>query len=403
MLPSSSDLVHLACWLVLWRPASPREIHEFGPEMTTAAGREKVFRRLLTSAEFATIATRVPQGKDTGRLRHEVEAGFAGLGDNESFTEWVFRALLGRELDPSGREFYRRRFSEGMSRLELVAAILQSDEFLARYKEICPQAGFIPRDVQLCELANPAKWSNPDWMQLLASLVLVPTDPMAMHRKAYEFGQLLFGLTRLGFVRDDVTVLSVGAGHEPVLYWLANHVGLVIGTDMYGGVWQEEGAREGDAAALSDPARFAPFEYRRDRLRLLRMDGRYLAFHDNTFDVVYSLSSIEHFGGVEGARRAIHDMARVLKPGGVLAIATEYVLNGKRHHEAFQPDEVRQLLTHPALSLVQPIDVDVWKRNDYRAIDLRLNPHQTPHMVVYDMGAEFTSVMAFLRKEPGAR
>jgi SAM-dependent methyltransferase len=256
----------------------------------------------------------------------------------------------------------------------------------------------VPRDVQLCELANPAKWGNPDWMALLSSLVVQPADQLSMHRKGYEFTQLLFGLTRLGQVRDDVRVLSVGAGHEPVLYWLANRVEKVVATDMYGGVWQSHGAREGDDSVFDNPGQYAPFPYREAHLTFLKMDGCALAFRDAAFDVVYSLSSIEHFGGLEGASRAVNEMARVLKPGGVLALATEYILAGPPHHEAFQPEQVKLLLEHPDLELVQPVDERVWDRYEYTPIDLRANPLQTPHMVVTDNGSVFTSVMAFLRK-----
>jgi SAM-dependent methyltransferase len=155
---------------------------------------------------------------------------------------------------------------------------------------------------------------------------------------------------------------------------------------------------EGDAVVLADPARYAPFPYRRDRLEFLRMDGTRLEFEDASFDVAYSLSSIEHFGRVDGARRAIAEMARVLRPGGILALATEYCLSGPPHHEAFQPAEVHALLDHPGLDLVAPLDELVWRRYDYRAVDLRVNRHQTPQLVVQDLGTEFTSVMAFLRK-----
>ena len=33
-------------------------------------------------------------------------------------------------------------------------------------------------------------------------------------------------------------ILSVGAGHEAILYWLANHAGQVVATDLYEGDWQ---------------------------------------------------------------------------------------------------------------------------------------------------------------------
>ncbi len=389
--------VEWAFWLLLWRAPGERDLHEWA---RTSAGDtlETLFQRLVTSAEFRLVLSGVLDGHYTGRLPREVEAGLSRLGHAASFVEWSFRALLGREVDPSGRAFYLDQLSGGLPRAQVLKAILSSAEFTERYRTLCPQPGFVPRDVQLCELANPAKWGNPDWMALLSSLVVQPADQLSMHRKGYEFAQLLFGLTRLGMIRDEVRVLSVGAGHEPVLFWLANRVAQVVASDMYGGVWQHAGAREGNRAVLSNPRQFAPFPYREDRLAFLRMDGCRLGFRDASFEVIYSLSSIEHFGGFGGAVHAVGEMARVLKPGGILALATEYLLAGPPHHEAFTPEQVHALLRHPSLSLVEPVDERVWDRYDCQPIDLRVNPLQTPHMVVTDNGSVFTSVMAFLRK-----
>ncbi len=361
-------------------------------------GRDHLYLRLLASVEFRRLAYALWDGLDPRRSLKTVEAALAQFGDDSEFVEFAYRVLLGRPADPSGHAAYLSMLTEGHWRALLLQILMRSDEFKKRFATVCPQAGFLPRDIQLCELANPAKWNNPEWMDLLASLAVVPLDKPSMHRKGYEFTQLLFGLTRLGFIRDDVDVLSVGAGHEAVLYWLANRVKRVIATDMYGGVWQEAGAREGDASVLSNAARFAPFPYSKDRLIFLKMDGRFLAFEDASFDVVYSLSSIEHFDGFRGARLAMDEMARVLKPGGMLALATEYLLSGPPHHEAFQPEQVHELLRHPALSLVQPIDEGVWSRYECAPVDIRRNPYQTPNMVVTDGGSVFTSVMAFLRK-----
>jgi ubiquinone/menaquinone biosynthesis C-methylase UbiE len=128
------------------------------------------------------------------------------------------------------------------------------------------------------------------------------------------------------------------------------------------------------------------------------MDGRQLAFRDATFDIAYSLSSIEHFGGLPGAVATIQEMARVLKPGGVLALATEYVLSGPRHPETFLPSEVRELITQPGLALVEPIDEAVYRRYTYTPVDLYENPYQAPHMVVRFGQTVFTTVMVFLRR-----
>ena len=177
-----------------------------------------------------------------------------------------------------------------------------------------PDGGRILRDTQLCELANPAKWDNDEWLAILRSLGL-SDDKLSMHRKPYEFTQLIFGCQRLGALRDDADVLSVGAGHELVLYWLANRVRRVVATDMYEGVWQDVQGREGDPEVIHKPEEYAPFPYRKDHLVFMKMDGRQLAFDNDTFDVTYSLSSIEHFGGVDGAAATIAEMGRVLKPG----------------------------------------------------------------------------------------
>jgi SAM-dependent methyltransferase len=193
-------------------------------------------------------------------------------------------------------------------------------------------------------------------------------------------------------------VLSVGAGHEGVLYWLANHVGRVVATDLYEGVWQDLQGREGDPDVLTRPEAYAPFPYRRDRLAFQRMDGRRLAFDAATFDIVYSLSSIEHVGGFEGAAATLAEMARVLKPGGVLALATEYVIDGPPHPETFQPEEFARLIDHPDLDLVEPIDTRVYRRYTCAPVDLYKNPYQTPHMVVRFNDTVFTTVMVFLCK-----
>ena len=160
-----------------------------------------------------------------------------------------------------------------------------------------PRKARVPRDTQLCELANPAKWDNPEWLDLLRSLGL-SDDKLSMHRKPYEFTQLIFGCRRLGVLREDAQILSVGAGHEHVLYWLANHVRRVVATDMYEGVWQDAAARKATRMCSRRPEDYAPFPYRRDHLIFMKMDGRRLAFRDGAFDIAYSLSSIEHFGGM---------------------------------------------------------------------------------------------------------
>ena len=123
------------------------------------------------------------------------------------------------------------------------------------------------------------------------------------------------------------------------------------------------------------------------------------AAQDGTFDVAYSLSSIEHFGGWQGARHAVEEMARVVKPGGLVVVATEWVVSGPSRDEVFLPEEFRRLIDVRGLSLVEPLDDLVWRRNTGPVIDVRRNPFETPHMLVRIEETTFTSVLVFLRKD----
>ena len=334
-------------------------------------------------------------GRNPDVLAREV---LSPVGDRAAFVAAAYRCLLGREADEAGRAYYVERLSRGASHLSVIKALTLSDEFDARYKEICPQVGLIPYDAQLCELANPAKWDNPEWVSLLRSVGTVPPDKLSMHRKAYEFTQTLFGLSRLDRLREDARILSVGAGHEAILYWLANRVGCVVATDMYDTAWKNARAGEGDENVARRPKEFAPFPYRQDHLVFSKMNGRTLGLRDGSFDVAYSLSSIEHFGGFEGGRDAIDEMARVVKPGGLVVVATEYLLGGPRTDETFPPDEIRALADRPGLKLLEPIDEHVYERYQVEAVDLRTNPYQTPQMLVRNGDTVFTSVILFLEK-----
>ena len=318
--------------------------------------------------------------------------------DDRAFVSDCYQRLLGRPADEAGLDHYAGELARGMSRDALEETLRASDEYAERLKRLTPASTRIPRDVQLCELANPAKWDNPEWLAILKSLASAPIDKAQMHRKAYELTQTIFGLQRLGKLTEATDVLSVGAGHEPILYWLANHVRHVVATDLYEGEWQSKFSREGDPGVLADPSAFAPFPYRRECLSFMRMDGSRLAFADRSFDAAYSLSSIEHFGGVEGARRSVAEMARVLKPGGILALATEWCVRGTAGGEVFSPDEVRRIIDHPRLRLVQPIDDRVWDRYETPPVDLRVDRFQAPHMLLKHDEAIFTSVFVFLEK-----
>ena len=148
------------------------------------------------------------------------------------------------------------------------------------------------------------------------------------HRKFWEWDLGIIALERLGKLNKDSKAIGVGAGKELPLYYLANKISHVYATDIYDTTWDDE---QTPTDFVENPKKYAPFEYDQNALTALRMDGTKLEFPDNTFDIAFSFSSIEHFGGKNhaGALASLKEIERVLKPGGVAVITTEYILNGQ--------------------------------------------------------------------------
>ena len=134
----------------------------------------------------------------------------------------------------------------------------------------------------------------------------------------------------LGVLREDARVLGVGAGYEATIYWLTRKVGKVVATDLYSAddAWSET---DSSAEMLIDPGKFWEGDWEPDRLEVRDMNALELDFADDSFDGVFSSSSIEHFGGFGEIRRSIEEIYRVLRPGGVAALATEFRLEGDGH------------------------------------------------------------------------
>src|SRR5262249_51233352 len=145
--------------------------------------------------------------------------------------------------------------------------------------------------------------------------------------------------------------VSIGAGVERTLFWFANNIEEIVATDLY---HDTTGYTKWGTDAPESIQKYAPFPYPPDPLTARRMDGTAPGFHDDAFDFAYSLSSIEHFGGHDAARRSIAEMCRVVKPGGVVCIVTELVLNDMPHPEYFTPAELQQVIRDGAFQLVEP-------------------------------------------------
>jgi SAM-dependent methyltransferase len=271
------------------------------------------------------------------------------------------------------------------------------------------EAGLRRRYAKLCDLS--------DFDETLRNRIrdIVPgLDPDAeIHRKYWEYALLTFFLEDVG-LGEEAEVLSVGAGHEEVLYWLANRTAKVVATDIYGE--GEFRSREAEATMLTDPDAFAPYPYRRDRLHVQKMDARELEFRDDSFDLVFTLSSIEHFGSSTDVSRAASEIGRVVRPGGHAFIVTEcFISSGlldsrmlqtaarmlslgrlarnasprRRVIDVFTAQEIERSIVRPSgLDLVQEFDTTVSQETLENVIPMRGDrveaapDRQYPHIVL---------------------
>ena len=274
---------------------------------------------------------------------------------------------------------------------------------------------------KLCDLPD---FEDPELRARIREIAPGPEEE-ELHRKNWEYAMLALFLEDVGLLNDEAHVLSVGAGHEAVLFWLANKVGRVVATDLYGeGDFSE---REAEGTMLDDPSAFAPYPYRQDRLKALKMDGRALEFPDASFDAVFTLSSIEHFGKPAEIAQAAQEIGRVVRPGGYAFVVTEcfvgrHALNSKlvqtairgltfgrrattatpqtRMLSVFTPEELTRYIVRPSgLELMQPLDrrisAETWENLIHWRGAGELTPttgRDFPHVLLKAHGSAWTSV-----------
>jgi SAM-dependent methyltransferase len=289
--------------------------------------------------------------------------------------------------------------------------------------------------VKLCDLED---FSDPELLATVSSILPERDARTHIERKVWEFAMLAMFLEETGRLTEDTHALSVGAGDERIAFWLANRIGRVVATDVYGvGAFS---GNEADPSMLEDPRAHAPFPYREDHLEVLWMDARELGFPSDSFDVVFTLSSIEHFGSPADIARSAREIGRVLKPGGHAVIVTECFV---RHHpldtsvaevatriltlnrrmpgarpgrrvalaDVFTPGELtRQIVEPSGLRLMQTLDTKVspqsWDNLTLCSPDGRLlskTGHKYPMLLLQLRRSVFTSVCLILEKPRAPR
>ncbi|HEV2760400.1 MAG TPA: class I SAM-dependent methyltransferase, partial [Acidimicrobiales bacterium] len=242
------------------------------------------------------------------------------------------------------------------------------------------------------------------------------------NRKDWEAAMALRAFQACGLLDGSSEFLGVAAGNEPLLFHLTRLARRVFATDLYlaGGDWEVFGHR----SMLDDPYEHWPFEWNPRRLVVQHMDALDLRYEDESFDGVFSSSSIEHFGGHPEVERSMDEMFRVLRPGGVCAVTTEFRLAGPSPGIPgclmFDPDELAsRLIGDRAWTLISPLDLSVSDATLRTRVDVagvvaqqlaqcdrdggwfthKLDYEHFPHIVMGFGEFTFTSIHLALRKD----
>lgn len=235
----------------------------------------------------------------------------------------------------------------------------------------------------------------------------------ARYRKEWEIQMALKTLRELGATGPDALIIGIGAGRERTIFELANadDAKMVYATDIYytPGVWKDWHGTE----FLKWPANFSPpgvnFETR--RITAEHADMRYLPYEDEMFDAFFSSGSIEHVGKAGIAdypaiEQAAREMGRVLKPGGIGSLSTEWLIDGNGwgwgHVRLFTEELLMKHIVEPSgLELVDEPDFEFDGDLDHfvrLAEIVQGRATGEGYGLIKDRGYLFTSVHLALRK-----
>lgn len=172
----------------------------------------------------------------------------------------------------------------------------------------------------------------PGWTLLAAGVLLLLSSASFVwttrRGKFAVWDELLDQLALHG----DERVLDVGCGRGMVLLMVAERLtsGRAVGADIWSAHDQSGNA---EAVTLANAGREGVL----DRIELHTADMRALPFPDQSFDLVTAGLAIHNIAEPEGRARALVEIWRVLKPGGIALIVDFRHLDIFQRYFASQP------------------------------------------------------------------
>jgi SAM-dependent methyltransferase len=168
---------------------------------------------------------------------------------------------------------------------------------------------------KLCQWED---FQDPAAVELIRSLepdltAVFPLHPSGSeHRKSWEHQYAIRGAQSLRALRPDSTALVVNAGTERIAFGLTRFAAAVFAVDDY----------SSNPAILFDSRKFAPMQYKPQRLRVQHMSPVALQFENDTFDAVFLLRFSSYLNPTD-AGLVVLEAVRVLRKGGVVVLVLD--------------------------------------------------------------------------------
>lgn len=331
-------------------------------------------------------------------------------------------------IQGKSRDQIRAKVREITNREYEIQSEKEVSDFISFLKRTQPHTVNPNNPLKLNKLCHIEDWQNSELREIISELQYassidyihrkgwdVKKYPVndrkgSIHRKDWEWGLGVIAMKRFGKLNKKSKAIGVGSATEEILFYLANRLDHIYATDLYDGKsWKNLVPTD----FPENPKRYSPYPYKEDALTVRRMDATRLEFPDESFDIAFSFSSIEHFGGENhsGALRSMKEIERVLKPSGIAVVATEYILNDKEHIEFFNERTIYSDLINKLdkIKLVEPLDLRITTKTLDAIMDYKCGVNwivssdefkkSHPLVLIRNNDMLFTSVMLVFQKQ----
>jgi tetratricopeptide (TPR) repeat protein len=219
--------------------------------------------------------------------------------------------------------------------------------------------------MKLCKIADSHDWQEPEFQASASLLQLQPSKT----RNSWEAIQVYAGLQQLGLLKGTSRALGLGTALDgPLTEALAQTCQAVTVDDL-------DLSAQGPIAAIAD----------------------------ESFDFVWNCGAIAQTDNFQDLHRLYKEMHRILKPGGIAALTTEFNLSDQPSYEPnrlwVDRNWMRQWFTDEAalvqgLELIEPLD---WSIADEPENQPRLR--RAASIQCYANDVILSSIAFFLRKQ----